>query len=50
MRHYIRTIFGDSTNYYGGDKWIEGGDFTLMETAKAMEMDQVFGVVLVLLY
>lgn len=22
MKHYIRTIFGDSKHYYGGDKWI----------------------------
>lgn len=21
MKHYVRTIFGDSKEYYGGDKW-----------------------------
>jgi len=25
MKHYIRTVFGDSKDYYGGDKWLEDG-------------------------
>jgi len=25
MQHYIRTVFGDSGTYYGGEKWTNSG-------------------------
>lgn len=25
LKHYIRTVHGDSTTYYGGDKWVKDG-------------------------
>jgi len=27
MRHHIRTIFGDSSDYYGGETWRENGGY-----------------------
>jgi len=26
MQHHIRTVFGDSATYYGGEKWTEIGE------------------------
>jgi len=25
MEHHVRTVYGDSDDYYGGDKWAEEG-------------------------